>query len=223
LLQGLSFARNAEDSAPLPVREHIFFRNLQGLWVCTNPNCNQAPARNNPCPTGSLHYMPTLTCACGHRVLELLYCEACGEVFFGGYRKDALNNGEWYLSADHPNLEASPDLASMDRDYNRYAVYWPAPHGLQPQTAQWTQETVQRSWRAASFYPQDGRVRLGGSDGYIYYVPAMHPPQIPPQVESASQAYPAHCPRCDADWSGRRCELASRRLAKFSLMRFSES
>jgi hypothetical protein len=50
--------------------------------------------------------------------LELLYCEACGEVLFGGYRRETgLNNNEWYLSPDHPNLEASPDMASFDRDY----------------------------------------------------------------------------------------------------------
>jgi hypothetical protein len=48
-------------------------------------------------------------------------------VLFGGYRRETgLNNNEWYLSPDHPNLEASPDMASFDRDYLQYAVYWPA-------------------------------------------------------------------------------------------------
>lgn len=201
LLQGLSYARGSAGTAPLPVRAHLFFRNLQGLWVCTNPTCAQAPVRTGPCPTGRLHYLPTLTCGCGSRVLELLYCEACGEVFFGGYRKDTGNPNEWYLSPDHPDLEASPDMASMDRDYDRYAVYWPAPPGLAPTSAAWTQDTVGRSWQPASLSPADGRVGLGGP-GYLYYVPSMHG-QNPPTVESASQPYPARCPRCDADWSGR--------------------
>src|SRR5207247_399521 len=34
LLAGLSAARGASGTAPLPVRAHIIYRNLQGLWVC---------------------------------------------------------------------------------------------------------------------------------------------------------------------------------------------
>jgi DEAD/DEAH box helicase domain-containing protein len=202
LLAGLSAARGAGGTAPLPVRAHIFFRNLQGLWACTNPGCTEAPPRTGACPAGSLHYVPTLTCGCGSRVLELLYCEGCGEVFFGGYRRDSgLNPNEWYLSPDHPDLEASPDMASLDRDYLRYAVYWPAGPGMAPASPQWTQDRVPRSWRAARFTPADGKVALGGP-GYLYFVPAMHGAN-PPTSESAKQAYPAKCPRCDADWSRR--------------------
>jgi ATP-dependent helicase YprA (DUF1998 family) len=201
LVAGLSAARSAGGIAPLPLRAHIFFRNLQGLWACTNPTCNQAPARTAACPAGALHYVPTLTCGCGSRVLELLYCEACGEIFFGGYRRDTGNPNQWFLSPDHPDLEASPDMASMDRDYLRYAVYWAAGAGLTPTSPQWTQDSVQRFWRPASFTPADGRLSLGGP-GYLYFVPAMHG-QNPPAGDSASHAYPARCPRCDADWSRR--------------------
>lgn len=202
LLAGLSAARGSSGTAPLPVRVHIFYRNLQGLWACTNPGCTQAPPRNGACPAGSLHYIPTLTCGCGSRVLELLYCEACGEIFFGGYRRDTgLNPNEWYLSPDHPDLEASPDMASLDRDYLRFAVYWPSGPGLVPASPQWTQEGVPRSWRPARFTPADGKACLGGT-GYLYFVPAMHGAN-PPAVDSANQAYPAKCPRCDADWSRR--------------------
>lgn len=202
LLAGLSAARGASGIAPLPVRAHILYRNLQGLWACTNPACTQVPPRNGAPPAGALHSVPTLTCGCGSRVLELLYCEACGDVFFGGYRRDTgLNPNEWYLSPDHPDLEASPDMASMDRDYLRYAVYWPAAPGVTPASPQWTQDGVPRVWRAARFLPADGRVALGGP-GYLYYVPAMHSP-TPPEGDSARQAYPARCPRCDADWSRR--------------------
>ncbi len=202
LLAGLSAARGVSGTSPLPVRAHIIFRNLQGLWACTNPGCNQVPPRNAAAPAGALHYVPTLTCGCGSRVLELLYCEACGDIFFGGYRRDTgLNPNEWYLSPDHPDLEASPDMASMDRDYLRYAVYWPGAPGITPASAQWTQDGVPRAWRAARFAPADGKVALGGP-GYLYYVPAMHSP-TPPPGESARQAHPARCPRCDADWSRR--------------------
>ena len=161
LVGGICEARNAQDTALLPVRAHLFFRNLQGLWVCSDPHCSAAPARTSPCPVGQLHYTPALTCQCGSRVVELLYCEACGEVFLGGYRSRGVNPNEWYLSPDHPDLEASPDMASLDRDYARYAVFWPAANGLQPATQQWSQDLVQRQWQAAFFVPAEGRVAHG--------------------------------------------------------------
>lgn len=210
LLSGIASSRLAGGgAAPLPVRAHLFFRSLQGLWICTNPQCNQAPARNSPCPAGALHYTPALTCGCGSRVLELLYCEACGEIFFGGYRRPrigdplppGMNPNEWYLSPDHPDLEASPEMASMDRDYTRYAVYWPASNGLAPVTPQWAPQQITRAWQGATYSPTDGRVSLGGP-GFLYVVPALHG-QSPPTGESVRQAYPAKCPRCDEDWSNR--------------------
>ena len=207
LLTALSHARNGDGIAPIPMRVHLMFRNLQGLWVCTDPGCAHAPQRSAPCPTGTLHYLPTLTCQCGSRILELLYCEACGEVLFGGYRLNAGNPNEWYLSPDHPDLEAAPDLATFDRDYETYAVFWPATGDLTPASNQWSQDGVTRTWRAAHLDHLDGRVGLGGvpsgaRSGYLYYVPAMHG-QSPPPDGVAREAYPARCPRCDADWARR--------------------
>jgi len=206
LLTALSNARGSSGAAPLPMRVHLMFRNLQGLWVCTDPVCTEAPPRLIPCPTGALHYVPRLTCQCGARVLELLYCEACGEVLFGGYRRETENPNEWYLSPDHPNLEAAPDVASFDREYDRYAVFWPASGNQTPARPQWIQDGIACAWRAASFDPTTGSVGLGGQaggiPGYLYYVPAIHGTN-PPQPPAGREAYPAICPRCEADWRGR--------------------
>ena len=205
LLSGLAAAQAADGASPMPVRAHLFFRNLQGLWACTDPGCSAIPApRTGQVPVGRLHYVPTLTCECGSRVLELLYCEACGEVMFGGYRRETANPGHWYLSADHPNLEATPDQASMDREHLSYAVFWPCQGGT-PVTDRWTQETVPRQWRSASLDGADGSVRIGaagGVRGYLYHVPAMWTPAVP-VAHSANDAYPACCPRCDAFWWSR--------------------
>jgi len=214
LLTASCIARDQQGGALLPLRAHLFFRNLQGLWVCSNPQCTAAPVRTSPCPVGRLYYTPALTCSCGSRIVELLYCEACGEVFLGGYRRPGANPNEWYLSPDHPDLEASPDMASLDRDYARYAVFWPAANGVQPASPQWSQQNVQRLWQAAHFVPAEARVAHGtnphGRRGYLYRVPQMHGPNgnildPPPQglPESAARAYPARCPRCDTNWARR--------------------
>ena len=215
LLGALVYARNAVGVAPLPIRTHMFFRNLQGLWVCSDSQCSVVQDRAAPCPVGSLHYTPALTCQCGARILELLYCEACGEVFLGGYRRETgVNPNEWYLSPDHPDLESSPDIASLSRDYPRFAVFWPCSTGQNPATPQWTQDTVGRVWRAAHLSTGDGCVALGGApppavSGYLYYVPDMHGPNgeipgpNPPARQSAWQAHPSRCPRCDTNWAYR--------------------
>ena len=205
LLTALSHARNVDGLAPLPMRVHLMLRNVQGLWACTDPQCSQAPARTDPCPTGTLHYVSALTCQCGSRILDLLYCEPCGEVFFGGYRQPAENANEWYLSPDRPDLEAAPDLTSFGRDYDDYAVFWPAT-GSQPSTPRWTENGVPRTWRTANLSPADGIVGLGrqtgGIEGYLYYVPSIHG-QNPPKPPAGREEYPAICPRCGADWRGR--------------------
>jgi len=214
LIGGICAARSPQDTAPLPLRAHLLFRNLQGLWVCSDSQCSAAPARTSPCPVGQLHYTPALTCQCGARVVELLYCEACGEVFLGGYRRPGINPNEWYLSPDHPDLEASPDMASFDRDYARYAVFWPAENGAQPTTQGWSQDNVRREWQPAFFVPTEARVALGGNAqarrGFLYSVPQMHGPNgniLDPRPQgvaaSAGQAYPSRCPRCDTNWARR--------------------
>ena len=202
LLTGLSHARDARGEAPLVMRGHLFFRNLQGMWICTDPQCNDVSSRQMQCPAGRLHYVPRLTCDCGSRVLELLYCESCGEIFYGGYRQESPNPNEWLLSPEHPNLEASADAASFERDYLSYAVFWPAPPDVAPARQQWMLDGVGRHWRAARYSPNGGLLQLGGGNGYLYYVSSMHGPN-PPSVESAAQPYPSRCPRCDADWSWR--------------------
>ena len=206
LLTALSYARDGMGAAPLPMRVHVMLRNLEGLWVCTNSACTQVSQRSSICPSGTLHYIPTLTCQCGSRVLELLYCEPCGEIFFGGYRHPTGNPNEWYLSPDRPNLEAAPDLASFDRDYDRYAVFWPALGNVTPATPQWTQDRLARRWLAAGFDPVAGSVGLGvqagTTPGYLYYVPAVHSADEADRP-TGCEAHPAICPRCDADWRRR--------------------
>jgi len=205
----LASARSRLGSAPLPLRGHLFFRNVQGIWACTNPLCTEVQGRTEQPPVGVLHYQPTLSCRCGSRVLELLTCESCGELFFGGYRReDPENPGVYFLSADHPDLEASPEIAFLDREYQSYAVFWPSVDRA-PLTAQWDQVPTRRRWCPGNLSPADGSVTLSGGNGYLYHVPAMHRPN-PLIDERARQAYPAICPRCGEDRRGRRLDTPIR-------------
>ncbi|MGD0905043.1 MAG: DEAD/DEAH box helicase, partial [Terracidiphilus sp.] len=205
-VEGFLTCLSAARPAPMRLRAHLFFRSVQGLWACTNPQCAQSHVRATPAPVGRLYHQPVLSCGCGGRVLELLVCECCGEMFFGGYRRPDLQNpGSWYMSPDHPDLETAPETAFLDRRFDNYAVFWPSLNGALPATPNWTQDNVRRCWQAAHLDFREARVDLGvgnGVRGFLYHVPNPGP--------VADQAYPAICPRCDEDRRRRRLDTPIR-------------
>ena len=106
-----------EDRALMPVRVHYFFRNVQGAWACSDPNCSAVdPAFRSPNRTvGKLYLSPRIRCECGARVLDLLFCQTCGEVFLGGFKKpDPDQHDRWFLYPDLPDLESLPDIGTTD-------------------------------------------------------------------------------------------------------------
>jgi ATP-dependent helicase YprA (DUF1998 family) len=203
--EGLLVCLSAARPAPIRIRAHLFFRSVQGMWACTNPQCSEVN-RQEATPVGKLYQHPALSCACGARVLELLVCECCGEVFFGGYRRrDPNNPGSYFLSPDHPDLETAPEMSFLDRSFDNYAVFWPAPDGGAPVTARWDQDNVSRRWQAARLDFREARLDLAGGNGvrgFAYEVPNPSP--------DANQAYPAICPRCDEDRRRRRLDTPIR-------------
>ncbi len=203
--EGFLLCLSAARPAPMRLRSHLFFRSVQGMWACTNPKCTSATGREAPTPAGRLYHQPVLSCGCGSRVLELLVCECCGEIFLGGYkRQDPLNPGELYLSPDHPNLETAPEMAFLDRSYSNYAIFWPSPT-RSPVTPIWTQDNVQRRWQEARLDCREACMRIGtgqGERGFLY--------RVPNPTATANQAYPAYCPRCDEDRRRRRLDTPIR-------------
>src|SRR5205085_11816606 len=97
LLLALGMSKLTETSrTPQPLRGHLFYHNLQNLWVCTNPRCDspeldqayRLDQRERP-TVGALYESHRLTCSspsCGSRVLDFVVCEVCGDAFFGGYK-----------------------------------------------------------------------------------------------------------------------------------------
>lgn len=86
----------------MPLRAHYFFRNLNGLWACSDPDCSTL---NNKYKTekreiGKFYKYPNPVCSCGKRSLELILCESCGEVFLGGYA--ITQSGKNIISIQRP-------------------------------------------------------------------------------------------------------------------------
>ncbi len=223
IIRGLILAREVRgglEVAPLPLRVHYFFHNAGRLWVCVNPQCSGRTGTTSPGaevpPVGRLYVEPRPRCEnCNARVLELLYCQPCGEVFVGGYRAEDCNiNNAWFLSPDFPDLEHVPDRStSPKRIHIEYLVFWPAngrplvrSNHAGPSWG-WQQDgQAGYQWRPASLDMVEGRLSLSPPRrstspseiaGYAFIAPLAH-----------ADAFPAKCPHCAANW-GRRLGVKS--------------
>lgn len=97
LLALMSFAREEETGRVFaPVRSHLFFRGLPGLFACTNPRCPDRVQENRSSVLGRLFATPQLRCPCGARVYELLTHRDCGAAFIRGYLSDEHGNFLWH-------------------------------------------------------------------------------------------------------------------------------
>lgn len=123
-------------AAVAPIRAHFFFRNVSGLWACSDPNCTSIHEEYQfeDRTVGVLYKRPRNVCSCGMRVLEVLVCENCGDVFLGGYK--IIRNGKTFLSVEKP----------ITNDYSSYCVLW---KGV---------AEAKDGWKRVSYNPATGEV-----------------------------------------------------------------
>ena len=197
LLWAIAEAEGASGDARF--RAHHVFRLVRGLWACCNPDCSEVADdyRSGARQVGRLYATPRVQCACGSRVLELLYCYECGEPFLGGFAEEVEEEDvAWYLTAgasDHTRWEQD---VVFRRTYGRYMWYWPGPC---PGAAQWTHSTPEDEERVSMrFAPADLDPRLGllrrsrRGSGTIMAVSG-----ISEEAAVRVPAIPERCPRCD--------------------------
>ncbi len=197
LLAALSSARvsvKGQDVGLLPLRAHLFFRTIPGLWACCNPNCNAVePELRSPTRTvGKLFRAPQWKCECGGRVLELLYCETCGEAFLGGYKSKKSPNS-WRLYPDYPELELVPDKSITQRLHDVYAWYWPSRD--EPQDRKWGSQGFTFNICPAKLNPTKGELSVDGANktGWTFVIGGS-------DKAGEIAALPVKCPRCGDDW-----------------------
>lgn len=220
MLLALGMSQDSETEQSLqPVRGHVFFHNLQNLWVCTNPNCNEththrgSEAEQNV-PVGALHAIHRLACNCGGRVLDLIVCEVCGDVFLGGFRSGQRSIVE-ILTSDQPDLEKMPDRVSVRHISGQYVIFWPLkeehPWITVPQDEEYTIKSkikskngrrITRRWVQAKLNVFSGQLKQNASPleqneiaGWVHVVAGNNPDE---------PAMPHKCPRCDADYRKRK-------------------
>lgn len=205
-LEGLVEHVAAQEQPAVRLRAHYFARTLQGLWACASPKCpeveedDRSPSRR----IGKIYTSARLTCECGSRVLELLYCQSCGESMLGGYV--ALAGTRQFLIPTTADLDDLPDHAPGQRDASSYRVYWPTDR-TPVVTKSWERKgtplpddprapTYKMSFVRAELKPGTGQVTLASSKptGFVYRV------QAEGGAESRMPAFPTRCPSCGDDW-----------------------
>jgi ATP-dependent helicase YprA (DUF1998 family) len=183
------------------LRAHLFFRSIPGMWACSDPRCPFVPAdcASEERPVGRLYSQPQYRCECGARVLELLYCQTCGELFLGGHCSPDALAPAWYLYADLPELERLPDRAQLGRNASGYLVYWPRTRAPVLERNSWTRGNgaYTFTFRAGAYDPRLGRLvnQRADATGWSFHVdggPDAHPEAVPP--------FPTQCPACGDDW-----------------------
>jgi hypothetical protein len=203
-------------------RLHFFFRNIEGLWASTKPLPSSADDR----PVGKLYPKPQIICDTGEgrRVLELLYCEQCGTIFFGGSRLE-LENGDIEMLANTPDIEGIPERQAARlvdrRNYYEFAIFWPKGNQDYSHPLKWKQLPFKRNlpdqwaeWVPASLNSLTGHVeRLhfkaeeNSQDwvkGYLFVI------SVGNQEEAEGHsALPCLCPVCEADYSRRKSRKSS--------------
>ena len=114
-------------------RFHLFYRNIDGLWATLDKYDEEHDK-----PVGRLH-AHSRDVDGEKRVLELLYCEQCGTVFYAGKRHAyrEAGSGKWItdILPTSSNLEELPERQSQvmveKRNYREFAIFYPVPDSME--------------------------------------------------------------------------------------------
>lgn len=192
---------------PLPTfRAHLFLRQIQGMWACSNPGCDRVdPKHGHPGRAiGRLHKNPAIKCECGGQVLELLYCYDCGEAFLGGYvvPPDAddglpLDPTEVFLASVTSNASAQGQSLVFQRPHAEYRWYWPGGQLDPTAPREWThKDPVSGKSHPFSFQ----RARYDSLTGHLSHANGTRPTGVlfscPSSIQQKVAGLPETCPRC---------------------------
>ena len=175
----------------IPIRSHMFFRGIRGMWACSNPECTETHGRTRKLPIGKLFTSPQPTCNCGGRVLELLYCYVCGEISLGGFVV-RTENGIILQSTPHsPGQEGVPFINR--RSHDEFMWYSPYVHeSALDQKWNKASNAMQFGFQTVRYDPLRGSVLVSAQNATGLMLSVAGEPQQGWKVPSL----PERCPSC---------------------------
>lgn len=93
----LANAANKESRVLLPVRIHLFFKGVSGIYICTNSHCEVKYNLDEASILGKMYDSSKLKCTCNKeaRIYELVTHRKCGTSFIKGYISEKNPNFLW--------------------------------------------------------------------------------------------------------------------------------
>jgi len=154
-----------------PLRIHYFFRNIDMLYACSNPECSEVDSlyQYKDRRIGKLYLSPIKRCKCGGKVYPLAICRTCGEICFDGFDR----SGEF--------IDAIPP----DEDKSYPKKFLLPISGI-------SSLVDLKDWKRCFFNPFTGKFEDTGTTHKGSYL-AMN------CSGGKQDAYPAYCPACEAE------------------------
>lgn len=193
-------------------RVHLFFRALEGLFAALGRGADGSIAYEGLTIERGAGLSPSVDHELAKRLVELLYCEACGELFVGGMRSSADPNAAIDLLPSSANLENLPFGAAgtefEDLSYNEYAIFWPTnrPRTERPEATS-SRDKSQPTWAAAGLDPFGARVWKGEATtetipGFLFRrsTHGIHTDARGRTAADRGGATPAACPACGTSY-----------------------
>ncbi len=191
---GTLYGVSAPDGLP-SIRTHAFFRSLEGLFSTVRMQGPQTRFESPTVERGTTHSVGAdgLT----RRLFELVYCEACGELYVAGHRTPDGTVGTSEILTTSPNLEELPergqDTLYEGMSHAEFAIFWPSTEPAKRDDAheEWiprvldTRNSVLDRDREGAFHVPGQLFRAAGSG------------------KAAGSALPRTCPACGTDYSHR--------------------
>jgi hypothetical protein len=195
-------------------RLHTFFRSVEGLFASVGDQDRlDEKYQNEERIVGPLSVERGVRFSggdgegLGNRKIELLYCESCGDLYFGGMRGGSSESTEVELLPSEPDLEALPDEAAQQLfetlSHEDYAIFWPTDRN------DTTGETEAGNWLPGKYDPKTGQVfRQPPSsvdenelvDGYLYYREEGLSDHHGRGADDPGTAVPYECPSCGTSY-----------------------
>lgn len=186
------------------VRVHSFFRSMEGLFSTLRLDGEKIRFESPTVERGQTHSLG----ADGHqrRLFELIYCEACGQLFAGGRRSPDGINGASEILNTAPNLEDLPERTSdtlyENMAHSEFAIFWPSerePYAGEDNKEQWAPRILDTRNSVLSRGGQ-GEFRVPGR---LFHMASGG------NYRAAGSALPRMCPACGTDYSLRKPGMGS--------------
>jgi DEAD/DEAH box helicase domain-containing protein len=201
-------------------RVHLFFRSIEGLFapalLPVDTKGSQAVNRLVGSLTVERGLRFTKVDGIERRLLELVYCECCGELFFAGMKGKRRDSTILELLPIDPDLDGLPDSASSqlfeELSAEMFGVFWPS-ESIPPVGG--ALNAALTDWRRASLDPATGVVRLVTNrfnpwaeakeiHGYFYERNANRLDHHQRSAADPGTCVPYSCPACGTSYERRK-------------------